>query len=223
MISRTTSAAHLRASFTPRSTWSQLGRRRRSPAIAKTSCLPARPSYAGLVPGRRSGSCAAPLPPAVRLHGPSGWRCHVTTYLNTLPLAARPSDLPGIGQASARAKGLVTSWPDFVTVCARPTRLTPIADPPEAWPCVIPVYDPAAAKGRRLALDLDPSRAIDLEDQSAAIGQHAPSWQIRRDQHDRTRVIARAPRWQKPVKLTRRLIRVKRLPHTATLTAWHSP
>jgi hypothetical protein len=30
------------------------------------------------------------------------------------------------------------------------------ADPPESWPCVVPVYDTGAGAGRMLVLDLDP-------------------------------------------------------------------
>ena len=53
---------------------------------------------------------------------------------------------------------------------ARHARPLP-ADPPEAWPCVVPVYDPASAAGRMLVLDLDPVRAAGLEDQAAELGQ----------------------------------------------------
>jgi hypothetical protein len=53
MISRTTSEAILRASLTPRSTWSQFGRRWRLPVIpgVSTACSPGLRT-AGLVPGR---------------------------------------------------------------------------------------------------------------------------------------------------------------------------
>jgi hypothetical protein len=34
------------------------------------------------------------------------------------------------------------------------------ADPPEAHPCTIPVFDPASGTGRRLALDLDPGALL---------------------------------------------------------------
>jgi len=42
--------------------------------------------------------------------------------------------------------------------------------PPEAHPCVVPVYDPGTASGRMLALDLDPARG-DVDHQAAALGQ----------------------------------------------------
>jgi hypothetical protein len=42
-------------------------------------------------------------------------------------------------------------------------------DPPDQ-PCTVPVYDPGAAAGRMLAIDLDVSRG-DVDHQSAAIGQ----------------------------------------------------
>ena len=51
------------------------------------------------------------------------------------------------------------------------------ADPPDQ-PCAVPVYDPASATGRMLALDLDPGRARDsadpvteVEHQAAGLGQ----------------------------------------------------
>jgi hypothetical protein len=44
------------------------------------------------------------------------------------------------------------------------------ADPPEAYPCTIPVYDAGAAAGRLLVPDLDPGRG-DVEHQAAELGQ----------------------------------------------------
>ena len=55
------------------------------------------------------------------------------------------------------------------TYPARHTRRLP-AEPPEAHPCTIPVYDPGSASGRLLALDLDPALG-DVDHQAAALGQ----------------------------------------------------
>jgi len=44
------------------------------------------------------------------------------------------------------------------------------ADPPEAWPSAVPVYDAGSASGRMLALDLDPGRG-DVDRQAANLGQ----------------------------------------------------
>jgi len=54
------------------------------------------------------------------------------------------------------------------TYPARHARRLP-ADPPESHPCVVPVYDPAAAEGRMLALDFDPSRG-DVDHHAAELG-----------------------------------------------------
>jgi DNA-binding transcriptional ArsR family regulator len=56
------------------------------------------------------------------------------------------------------------------TYPARHARRLP-GEPPESHPCVVPVYDAGAASGRMLVLDLDPGRAVGLEDQAAALGQ----------------------------------------------------
>jgi DNA-binding transcriptional ArsR family regulator len=40
----------------------------------------------------------------------------------------------------------------------------PLPPEPPGQPAVIPVYDPGSATGRMLALDLDPSRAVDVDD-----------------------------------------------------------
>jgi len=66
------------------------------------------------------------------------------------------------------------------TYPARHVRRLP-AEPPESWPCVVPVFDPGTATGRMLVLDLDPSRISSpgaaqrcrpvFEDQAAGLGQ----------------------------------------------------
>ena len=57
-------------------------------------------------------------------------------------------------------------------------RAGPLPAAPPDQPCAVPVYDPASATGRMLALDLDPGRARDsadpaaeVEHQAAALGQ----------------------------------------------------
>jgi DNA-binding transcriptional ArsR family regulator len=55
------------------------------------------------------------------------------------------------------------------TYPARHARRLPEV-PPEAHPSVVPVYNPGAATGRMLALDLDPARG-DVDGQAAELGQ----------------------------------------------------
>jgi hypothetical protein len=55
------------------------------------------------------------------------------------------------------------------TYPARHVRRLP-AEPPESHPCVVPVYDPATAMGRMLALDLDPAGG-GVDRQAAELGQ----------------------------------------------------
>ena len=52
------------------------------------------------------------------------------------------------------------------TYPARHARPLP-AEPP-GQPCTVPVYDPASATGRMLALDLDPARVTGAGDAAAA-------------------------------------------------------
>ena len=56
------------------------------------------------------------------------------------------------------------------TYPAKHARRLP-ADPPAAWPSVVPVYDPATASGRMLVLDLDPARG-DVDHQGS---RHHPA------------------------------------------------
>jgi hypothetical protein len=95
MISLTTSEATLRASFTPRSTWSQLGRRRRLPAISGPSCLFARLSFgrvsAGAAIQQLRGSHAPGWQEYLALPGYNGLR-HLG-FKDTCPHAGLQSDV----------------------------------------------------------------------------------------------------------------------------------
>ena len=102
------------------------------------------------------------------------------TARSTLPACDTPCITPGLPRAAAEAAWRAVT-PSLAgtphvrisrdggrTYPARHARPLP-AEPPDQ-PCTVPVYDPGAAAGQMLAIDLDVSRG-DVDHQAAGLGQ----------------------------------------------------